>query len=563
MTVPDRGSSLLETLLSAALIGLISTSLGMASTSVSISAQTVMRDLEHTRDVQRLHDVIPVDLRRYPLIDTTPNALGHLPGTNVFTLFHDEVDSTSPEFDASLVSYRYISRDGSWDLVRIHLDDSSTPATSSTQRTMATRLAAPPPEWSPADHPTHAVSYIAESVEPIEPSSTGETRSVDISFAAGDRFRVGALFRSLADAPQARLPDDVPIVPVARCGGTITLVFNTASTIWSQGAAPTVIGDLTAFIQSLRGTPTHLRIVTFDRLAQSFYPDVAVGTYVDMLNPSSSITTMLSKLSNLSTSSSSWRNGRNWEDGLWQAARSNTGSLLAQGPDLVVFLTDGSPNRNRTNTTTDTDTTFHAADLTRAVTAAHHARNTGAMLIGIALGTGVNTTAVSHLTSVFGSLTWDGDTAVAPLDRARTFTRPTSEGFVRLDEILNLVGKWRCGGTVTVQQRVLNSGVAAAPSDSWPISVSVGASSPAHVTVDASRPSATVDAGPSPAGAIRTITFTQQPLPGYRHHSATCTAENAPLTLDTAAGSGGVTTISLTATSDAVVSCVLTAEPIP
>ncbi len=564
----DHGSSLIETLLASALVAVVSTALATSATSVSSTTNNILSNLEITRDIDRVRDHLPRDLSNYAVLELSPVTASQLPGTNVLTLSgHVPTGAESPQgsTQGGLVSYRYVSNEGSheesWQLFRFHLVEPTSPPESATQSLIASHLAPPPTDWMPSDFPVHAFSVSALPGISTETDSVSEQRIVEVTFSSGVRLSTGGVFRTVADMPSAPAPDDVEIVPSSRCGGTLTIVLNTSSTIWSQGAAPTVVGDLIGFIESMRSTPTHLRIVSFDRLALSFYPDVAVGTYVDLLNPSSSITTLISKLSNLSTTSSSWRNGRNWEDGLWQAARLNTGTLLAQTPDTVVFISDGSPNRNRTNTTSDTDTTFHTADLTRAVTAANYARNTGSVLYGILLGTGANGTAISHLTSVFGSLTWDGSTSLVPLDRARSFTRPTAEGFTRLDEILGLISRWHCAGTVTVQQRVLSSGVSSIPADLWSIGVSTADSSPPTiVSVGAGRTSATVDGGTDGSATPRLITITQQERPGHRHHSASCTSAGAPFSLDTSSTPEGTTIIRLTASAMDIVSCILTSE---
>jgi hypothetical protein len=324
-----------------------------------------------------------------------------------------------------------------------------------------------------------------------------------------------------------------------------------------------VTTSLTKFVESLRGTPTHVRVIAFDRNAYSFFPDIAIGTYVDMLGSPTTISSLLSRLSTLSTTSTSWRNGRNWEDGLWQATRRDTGTVLAQVPDLIVFITDGSPNRNRTNTTSDTDTTFHEADLTRAVTAAEYARGTGATLIGVLLGSGANSTSSAHLTTVFGQLAWEGSTAIAPLDRSRTFAQPAEAGFSRLDDIIGLIGSWRCAGTITLQQRVLISGVSSSPTDSWEFDVS--ASNPTftqRTAVNPSRLSATVDLGGGDSAQARTITVTQNPRAGHRHHSASCTSSGVALSIQTVVDSNGATSILVPAPPRSAVTCVLTAEAV-
>ena len=557
----DRGSSLIEVLIAASLLGIISGAIALVSTSITPMSKVTFDNLDIARDLGRIQDLLPSDLARYPHVDVSSDSMAQLPGTNIVTLRTETAvdtqttQNTSSSGDAPLVSYRYVEVGGEWHLIRFELADESTPLAQASRTTVSTRLKAPPSEWQPGTPASHAATLLRSE----EPSANETT--VEFHFGTGARSMATGTFRHLADAPSPVTDPPVAVTPTVRCGGSITIVVNTASTIWSQGAASTVTTSLAKFVESLRGTPTHLRIVAFDRSAYSFFPDIAIGTYVDMFGSPTSISTLLSRLSTLSTTSTSWRNGRNWEDGLWQATRRETGTVLAQVPDLIVFITDGSPNRNRTNTTSDTDTTFHEADLTRAVVAAEYARGTGATLMGVLLGSGTNSTAVAHLTSVFGPSTWDGTTAISPLDRARNFTQPAASGFSRLDDILGLISSWRCAGTLTLQQRILVAGVSSAPTNSWEFAVT--ASNPSftdRTVLIPGRPSSTVDLGAGSAEQLRTITVTQNPLAGYRHHSTSCSSSGVALTIQTFVDSSGRTSIVIPAPPRSAVTCTFTAE---
>lgn len=557
----DRGSSMIEILIAATLLGITSGALAMVSTSITPMSRVTFDNLDIARDLGRIHDLVPSDLAHFPFIDVSPGALGQLPGTNIVTLRPSTTGASQTlganGGDARLVSYRYVEVESEWHLVRFELADESTSPAQATRTTVSTHLAKPPDGWQPGTSPSHAVTLLRS-----EESSAYET-TVEIHFSSGARTTTTGTHRILADTPIPATDPPVQPVPITRCGGSITIVVNTASTIWSLGAAPTVTASLAKFVESLRGTPTHLRVIAFDRTAYSFFPDIAIGTYVDMSGASTSISTLLSRLATLSTTSTSWRNGRNWEDGLWQATRRETGTALTQVPDLVIFITDGSPNRNRTNTTSDTDTTFHENDLTRAVTAAEYARGTGATLMGVLLGSGANSASVAHLTTVFGQFAWEGTTAISPLDRSRTFTQPAEAGFSQLDNILGLIGSWRCGGTVTLQQRVLISGVSSSPIDTWEFDVA--ASNPTfsqRTAVHPSQPSATVDLGAGASTQERTIIISQNPRPGHRHHSASCTSSGVPLSVQTVVESSGATSIRVPAPPRSAVTCVFTAEAV-
>ncbi len=557
----NRGSSLLDVLLAATLIGLTSSALAGVAHSITPVSRVVTRSLEVTRDIERIQSTMSTDLGKYSTLDDSPVSLPHLPGSNLVTL-------SDPLEDASVagsvvppryVSYRYVGAGDSGHLIRFHLDDVSSLDDVSMQTTLSTHLVSPPAGWTPGAVVTHAAELSIS-----EESSTGVERVLEIEFADGSHTKVGGRFRHLEPMTVPETPSSAPNVPNIRCGGSVTIVLNTSSTTWSQGAAATVTKDVSDFVTSLIGTPSHVRLLGFDRSSFVLYPETPIGGFVELLNTSTALTALQNRLATLPTNSTNWRNGRNWEDGLWQSTRRDTGTLFSQLPDLVILLTDGSPNRNRTNTTSDTDTTFHTADLTRAAAAADYARSTGSTLIGILLGSGADATAAGHLATVFGSMVWEGSTQILPLDRARSFTRPTAEGFARLDEIFQLISQWRCAGTVTLQQRILVNDSPTPATGSWTFDVQAeGSNVGATATLDQRRPSATIDLGVDDSVGNRQISIAQRPLAGFRHHSATCTASGMSIPVNALTDSGGATILLLSAPARTAVSCTLTAETMP
>lgn len=548
---------MLEVLVSASLIAVISLALATTSTAIAPTLRTSIDNLDTARDVIRVQNLIARDLATYPLLDVSTTAQAQLPGSNALTLSTGE-GSTNSGTMPQVVSYRYVDTNGSWQLVRYTLAQSGAASGTSASTVVSARLSPPPAGWT-SDRPVqHAVLVAAQDTQ------SARMRTVEITFANGTHLSTSGTYRVLADMPVAPVSSNVPAIPLARCGGSITVVLNTSSSTWSQGAASTIVADLSNFVEALRGTPTHIRVVAFERSAYSYYPDIAIGTYVDMSGSSTAIATLLSRLALLSTTSSSWRNGRNWEDGLWQASRRDTGTILSQLPDTIIFITDGSPNRNRLNTSTDTDTTFQAADLTRAIAAADYARNTGSTLVGLLLGTNGDATAISHLASVFGPMSWDGSTNLLPLERARTFARPTTEGFTRLDEILDLIAKWKCASTITLQQQLMSGTTSVALTDTWTFTVTASdMAGTVQATVYPGRLTSTVDLGPVDSQVPRTVTISQEPKVGYRHRSVSCTSAGVALPTDTVVDSNGRVTIRMSASPTSTIACLITSDILP
>lgn len=318
--------------------------------------------------------------------------------------------------------------------------------------------------------------------------------------------------RSLASpstpAPSSTTPtntDPVPVVlPVPHpCRGGVALLIDTSTSVYSQGAATSMVAGVRALLDALTGSAMRVRIVTFDLLAATLAPTGTNGAQVSLLTSSTTLSALRASVEALDDSASTWKAGSNWEDGLWQAVRRDSGTIFPALPDLVLMITDGVPTRNRTNTSTDGDNTFHQMDLTRAVTAADYARSTGASLAGIVVGTGTTATALDYLRMVIGP-------------------EVTSGSFADLPALGRDVVRARCGAALTVVPRSESGGVLGPTNGIWSLAID-GAT---H-TIDATlTPAFTITPGASVA--TFTVTATGQTITRIE-----CSANNAPVLTST------------------------------
>lgn len=292
-------------------------------------------------------------------------------------------------------------------------------------------------------------------------------------------------------APTVDGPVAVSFPVPHRCRGGITVLIDTSTSVWTQSAAATMVAGIRGFLNSLTGTPIRVRLITFDLAATLLAPSGTTGAFTSTLLASSALTSMHTSVEALDDTSTRWRAGSNWEDGLWQAVRLDAGTILPSLPDLVVLVTDGAPTRNRLNTISDGDNTFQDADLSRAVTAATYARSTGTALAGILVGTGAAPTALSNLQAVVG-------------------TDATSGTFAQLSSLLTAVVRARCGATLTLVPRLDTGGVLGTATGTWSITVdgvvsTLDAGSVAALTIDIPASTATIGAVSVPGYVFKRI----------------------------------------------------------
>ena len=556
----DRGMTLVELLITVTILGIIMTSLTAAMIVILRTEQPIKDNLSESKDITFLQAWIPNDLASAtsrnidPLYQPTPRTT--LPGTNVLTLNRADI-STSGVTTNYVVSYRYVQVRDEWQLQRYEIRNVGLATQNITKVGVAHQLASPPPTWNPTQSPVHAVSVTSRNQVVLRP--IGE--DVQVTFGSGQEFTTGGAGLSSQD----QLPTDYtggiidPSAPPTRCGGTVTVVLDTSSSIPSQGGATSLVNAALGFIDAFSGTPTYLRIVGFDVSAYSYYPTSA-GQYVNILNPSTNLTAMRTKIDNQDLSNARWGGGTNWEDGLWQAFRTTSGTAFSQLPELVVFISDGEPNRNRTNTPNDGDARFNTTDLSRAVTAANYGRGTGARIVGILVGNDASTTNQGRMKSVVGNVAWNGTGATNPGNAAAAdfFLPANSASFAQLGNVLRSISAAVCGGTITVQKRIEQAGALSEATGIWSYTTDVGVrdldtSQSSSATFDFTFPNGTT---------TRTVQITETPKSGYTFVRADCSSGGIALPASRLRsptdGSPGVI---VTLTPDEAVSCLMVSRP--
>ena len=552
--------TLVELLITVTILGIIMTSLSAAMIVILRSERPIKDHLSESKDITFLQAWIPNDLASAssrnidPLYQ--PSSRTTLPGTNVLTLDRADI-STSGITTNYIVSYRYVSVGDEWQLQRYEIRNVGLATQTITKVGVAHQLASPPPTWNPTQSPVHAVSVTSRNQVVLRP--IGE--DVQVTFGSGEEFTTGGAGLSSQD----QLPTDYtggiidPSAPPTRCGGTVTVVLDTSSSIPAQGGATSLVNAALGFIDAFSGTPTYLRIVGFDVSAYSYYPTTA-GQYVNILNPTAALTAMRTKVDNQDLSTARWGSGTNWEDGLWQAFRSTAGNAFSQLPELVVFISDCEPNRNRTNTPNDGDARFNTTDLSRAVTAANYGRGTGARIVGILVGSDASTTNQGRMKSVVGNVVWNGTGATNPGNAAAAdfFLPANSASFAQLGNVLRSISAAVCGGTITVQKRIEQAGLLSEATGMWSYTTDVGVrdldtSQSSSATFDFTFPNSTT---------TRTVQITETPKSGYTFLRAECSSSGIALPASRLrAPTDGSPGVIVTLTPDEAVSCLMVSRP--
>lgn len=556
----DRGMTLVELLITVTILGIIMTSLSAAMIVILRTEQPIKDHLSESKDITFLQAWIPNDLASASSrnIDPMyqPSTRTTLPGTNVLTLDRADI-STNGVTTNYVVSYRYVQVRDEWQLQRYEIRNVGLATQTITKVGVAHQLASPPPTWNPTQSPVHAVSVTSRNQVVLRP--IGE--DVQVTFGSGEEFTTGGAGLSSQD----QLPTDYaggiidPSAPPTRCGGTVTVVLDTSSSIPAQGGATSLVNAALGFIDAFSGTPTYLRIVGFDVSAYSYYPTTA-GQYVNILNSTADLTAMRTKVDNQDLSTARWGSGTNWEDGLWQAFRTTSGTPFSQLPELVVFISDGEPNRNRTNTPNDGDARFNTTDLSRAVTAANYGRGTGARIVGILVGNDAVATNQSRMKSVVGNVVWNGTGPTNPGNAAAAdfFLPANSASFAQLGNVLRSISAAVCGGTITVQKRIEQAGALSEATGTWSYTTDVGVRD-----LDTSQTSSATFDFTFPLGTTtRTVQITETPKSGYTFIRADCSSGGIAIPASRlrspADGSPGVI---VTLTPDEAVSCLMVSQP--
>lgn len=586
----DTGFTLIEVLITIVLMAIVTSAIAAVSITVMRNEAPTMSRISESKDISFLQAAVPPDLRAATSHDTSPThqpASQPLPGTNVLTVTRDSADGPL------VVSYRYELVGERWQLVRYEITGAGTAAESVVRTGSAQELASPPVGWTPDQPATHAASATVRTPT----ANAGSGLDLAVVFPSGKTFTTGGA----GPSPLSELPTDYTggiadgNSPRSRCGGTMTLVLDTSLSVPMQFGGLALESAATGFIDAFVGTPTSLSVLGFDRRAYVMSPTTGFGRYIDLLNPSATIDAAKTRIVALDDrdgtglvqsdpnrdgihwNQTNWsHNGRtvwggtNWEDALWMPFRSDAGTMHDQTPDLVVFITDGDPNRNRSQLTGYNDEDWlgstapdgiDPADVSLAVDAANVGRDSGARIIGVMVGrSATNTASVARLQQVVGSVLWNGTSAtdLGNADVADVFI-PAGGSFSNLGPTLRAIMASQCGGTVTVQKRIETSpGVLVEPTQPW--SYTAGAS---VITLDPDRESSITFDFPFDGGAAtRSVTITETPDSEFVFSRVECTKAGDPLAPGVQTSpAGGAPGATLSLRADDAISCVFISRP--
>ena len=263
------------------------------------------------------------------------------------------------------------------------------------------------------------------------------------------------------------------------CGLDVALVLDSSGSI-STTELTQMKDAFESFVSAfLPETPTQFSVTDFDTTAsvlQSFTDDTV--------------------LINLAINSPTSGGSTNWEDGLLKA-QDTLAASRGDVPNLVVFASDGNPNRLGTAGTSATE----AEAVQAAVLVANDIKTAGTRIITLGIGNDLDAANLEDISSADAVIT---------------------SGFDTLAASLATLASELCGGTITVKKLVdadgtLDTSDDQSPASGWSFDVLGSPSDPDSVLTgdDGFTPSVEVEAG--------TYSVTETTQPGYELLSAVCT----------------------------------------
>lgn len=611
----DRGFTLPELLIAMMISGILIVSISMAFTTVLRTQAQATDRLAESKDITFVQTWMPVDLASAldtfstpsdatlltelaalnPPMSITALQLGGtgLPGTNVITVVRPDLEAGPGVY--YIVSYRYHMVGGQWQISRFEIQRPGLASEVVKVVGVAHEIPAPPPGWMEGvDSPVHAVEVTARNQVILRP--IGE--NVTFNFESGNQFVSGGAGLSAENA----LPSDGsggltnPSAPPSRCGGRMALVIDTSGSVphntgsgVNNGGRATEIAAA-GFLQSFSGTPYSVSLNGFDIEA---YGMTTTGTrvtngarapFVSLLNGGVPVQSMIDRVMVLDDIGPSWPGapssrhdpngdgimwnqigpGTNWEDGLYMMFNQSNGTPYGvDQPDLLVFITDGEPNRTRTAAGGHSADVGATVSTAAAATIANNARRAGTETIGIMVGNVANNSAaMQRLLDVAGGVgsrnLWNGSvsgTGVVNVGNAAT-ADVFKGSFAQLGGILKSIMIAECGGTLTLQKRVQTGpGVVEVPdSGEFTFVTSLGD----RVLDRAVTSSVTFDY-PFAAGVTTKTVEVRETTPGFRFLRAECTAGGDPVPAGPLPD--GTAGAAISVSIDKAISCLMISEP--
>ena len=361
--------------------------------------------------------------------------------------------------------------------------------------------------WNCVDTPNHnGTNSYTESFNITAPSSAG-TYNLTLRAYNGNSCSGGVSNDTLmSNAIIVQAPSPTPtITPTVTnpslaqaCGLDIALVLDTSYSI-DDGELTQMRNAFKAMVDSLVGTPTQFSVSRFSDTAS-------------VLQAFTSDTTLVkSKID-----SADGGTYTNWQDGLTKAWGTFGGR--ADKPNLVIFASDGNPNRTGISGT-DVSESQAVSD---AVIIANTIKTSGTRILGLGIGSDLNTVNMSAIT---GPNVNTGNVTTSDV---------ITTDFATMAVQLSNFAKQTCGGKISVNKYV--DGVQKSDGQTWSFQID----GTTTITTDAQGQ---VASGTLSVGN-HSITETSIPS-GYTFDHATCT-NGTP-------SGNGVTGIALTA--DSIITC--------
>ena len=276
-----------------------------------------------------------------------------------------------------------------------------------------------------------------------------------------------------------------PSLPQA-CGLDIALILDNSTSI-DSGEMTSMKSAMTAFTTALNGTPTQFsvsRFATTASVVQAF-----TGNITDVNNAINGIPV--------------GGGFTNWEDGLLKGQSTLPNRV---NPDLVIFSSDGNPNRVDDGSSSVPETQA----VTEAVLVANSIKTGGARILALGIGSDLDT---PNLQAVSGPNVNTGNVLTSDV---------ITTNFANLASQLATFASQTCGGTITAQKLIdadgnLQTTNDQTPAEGWTFDVSGTPSDPAPSDTDAQgfTPAIPVDPG--------MYSITETPESGYSLLSASCT----------------------------------------
>jgi len=308
-----------------------------------------------------------------------------------------------------------------------------------------------------------------------------------------------------------------PVAP-AQCGIDVGLVIDLSGSVTQDAALFTQYrAAASQFVHALAGTPSRISAFTFASTAgvQGPLPPTALST-ADGVDEADSWINALQP--------SGTDNATNWDQGLQQVVAA--GEL----PDVVLFLTDGDPNRYG-NPPIGTGTELHIRDLEEAIASANSLKAAGSRVIAVGIGG-----------SVDGA---DGQHRLSLISGPQSGSDYVNTSFDALATTLSKWGTANCAGTLTVvkQVRSLATGEIA-PAGGWQFDVS---SAPSGKPGDPAPTELLTTQDLTGAGNLavdfvdlaetRTVTVSEHGREGFElepqdGHNAVCTVDGAQVPVE-------------------------------